>query len=296
MEKPAISRMHLRNIASPTNALLKVFRKALAEGTTRDGWVAVEGPRLVEEAIRTSHRQAENRCQVRSVLVSEDAVGKFRGLLARMPPEAEVASVPGEIFCKLAQTETPQGIAALVELGKSEWDQCLKREDALLVMACGIQDPGNLGAILRTAEAMGATAVAAARGTVSLFNPKVVRSSGGALFRLPVFALADFQGLMDELSAADMRSIAASSAAGISIAQADLKGRLAILVGSEAAGVSPEVARQASALVRIPMKPGVDSLNAAVAASIFLYEAQRQRGFRFEQYVENAQVPSSDGR
>ena len=290
METNSSSPIRSRSIASPANSLLKVFRRALAEGSTRDGWVAIEGPRLIEEAIRCAsakeQTQTGHQCAVRSVLVSQSAARKFSTILKRIPRDAEVVQLPAALFATISQTETPQGIAALVELPGYALGDCLRREDAILLVACGIQDPGNLGTILRTSDALGVTAVLTAKGTVSLFNPKVVRASGGALFRLPVFATADFAKLMGELREAGVRTIAADSAAGVSIAEMDLRGRIALLVGSEAAGVSPEISRQASARARILMKPGVDSMNAAVAAGIILYEARRQRGFRFDQPTE----------
>ncbi len=292
MDTRSTTQPRLRSIASPTNALLKVFRKALAEGSSHDGWVAIEGPRLVEEAIRCGGANEQSptghQCAVRSVLVSESAAQKFSTLLKRLPPEAEIAQIPNELFGKISQMETTQGIAALVELPTYNLDECLQSEGSVVLAACGIQDPGNLGTILRTSDALGATAVVTAKGTVSLFNPKVVRASGGALFRLPVFAAVDFAKLMGELREAGVRTIAADSAAGIPIAQVDLRGRIALFVGGEAAGVHPEIAKQASARVRIPMKPGVDSVNAAVAASIFLYETQRQRDFRFDEPAAGA--------
>ena len=278
-----------RRITSPTNTLLKVFRKALAEGTTHDGWVAVEGARLVEEALRCGSTTGRNHpghscalpCVLRSVVVGENAAPRFSALLRRVPREAEIAQIPDDLFRTISQTETPQGIAALVELPAFKLDECLTAEGAILLIACGLQDPGNLGTILRTSDALGVAAVLTVKGTVGLFNPKVVRSSGGALFRLPVFPAVDRAELMGQLRDAGVRTIAADSEAGISLPEMDLRGRIALFIGSEAAGVSPQIAEQASARVRIPMKPGVDSVNAAVAASIFLYEVQRQRGFRF---------------
>ncbi|MGH9431180.1 MAG: TrmH family RNA methyltransferase [Terriglobia bacterium] len=285
MNTPSSIQDRSRRITSPTNALLKVFRRALAEGRTHDGWVAIEGARLVEEAIRCGDPKAQGPqgqlCALRSLLVGESAAQKFLELLKRVPREAEIVQVPDDLFRKISQTESPQGIAALVERPAYDLDDCLKRESAILMVACGLQDPGNLGAILRTSDALGATAALTVKGTVSLFNPKVVRSSGGALFRLPVFPAVDLSELLGRLREAGVRTIAADSTVGISLPETDLRGRVALFIGSEATGVSPEIAKQVSTRVRIPMKPGVDSVNAAVAASVFLYEVQRQRGFDF---------------
>lgn len=262
----------VRVIESPANPLLKVFRRALAEGTTRDGWLAVEGPFLVEEGLN-----AKERAVVHSVLLVQSERGRFSGLLARLPKEAEVACVPDRIFRQLAQTESPQGIAALVELRQEKLESVLAGRDTLLLVACGLQDPGNLGTMMRSAQAFGASALMTLEATVSPFNPKAVRASAGAVFHLPVFEGLKTELLFRQLRKAGVRIIAADRPSPASLADADLRGRLAVLIGQEAAGLPPEIARQAEMLVSIPIRAGMDSLNAATAASIFLYEAARQR-------------------
>ena len=266
----------IREITSAANPLLKVFRHALAEGVTREGLLAVEGPFLVEEALN-----AGERAVVHSVLVAQNAEEKFSGLLARLPKEAEVAGVPDRIFRQVAQTESPQGIAALVELRKENLEPLLARRQALLLVACGLQDPGNLGTMMRSARALGATALVTLEETVSPFNPKAARASAGAVFHLPVSAGQTTESLFRHLHKAGVRIIAADRRSPASLADADLRGPLAILIGQEAAGLPAEIARQAEMLVSIPIRDGMDSLNAATAASIFLYEVARQRGFNY---------------
>ena len=267
--------MEIREITSPTNSLLKTFRRALADGVTRDGLLAVEGPHLVEEALNAAS------VVVHSVLVSAGGATKFRGLLARLPREAEAAQVADPSFQKVAQTEMPQGIAALVELPPCDLNPILAAKNALLLVACGVQDPGNLGTMIRSAQAFGATALITLKETVSPFNPKVVRSSAGAIFRLPVFPDLRPDRLFGPLRAADVRIVAADRHSPASLAAADLRGAVAFLIGREASGLPPELAREASLLLSIPIRPETDSVNAATAASIFLYEAARQRGFRY---------------
>jgi len=267
--------MNIHEITSPTNSLLKVFRRALAKGETRDGWLAVEGPHLVEEALKA------DSATVHSVLVSTSGRAKFQGLLERLPREAEVAQVADALFQKVAQTEKPQGIAALVELPHQDLNVVLKRRDTLLLVACSIQDPGNLGTMMRSAQAFGATALITLKETVSPFNPKVVRSSAGAIFRLPVFCDVQPAELFQSLRAAGVRIIAADRHSPASLAEADLRGAVAFLIGREATGLPPEVAREAALLLSIPIRPETDSVNAATAAGIFIYEAARQRGFRY---------------
>jgi TrmH family RNA methyltransferase len=255
--------------------LLKVFRRALAEGETREGWLAVEGPHLVEEALKA------DAATVHSVLVSASGRARFDALLARLPREAEVSQVADAVFRKVAQTENPQGIAALVELAHYDLTPLLARWDALVLVACGIQDPGNLGAIVRSAQAFGATALLTIKETVSPFNPKAVRSSAGAIFHLPVFREAKATDVVSRLRTANVRIIAADRHSPASLAEADLRGAVAFLVGREATGLPPEIAREAALLLSIPIRAETDSLNAATAAGIFLYEAARQRRFRY---------------
>ena len=170
-----------REVSSPANSLMKVFRRALAEGTTKQGWLAVEGPFLVEEALN-----AAPRVKTHSVLVASGAAEKFSALLHRLPAEAEMTQVPDRLFESVAQTQSPQGIAALVELPAYKLEQVVAAANPLLVVACRLQDPGNLGTMMRTALAFSASAFLTLQETVSPFNPKAVRSSAGAIFRLPL--------------------------------------------------------------------------------------------------------------
>lgn len=274
--------MLVRELTSSSNALVKVFRRALAEGTTREGWLAVEGPRLVDEALKGSGRAHDGSvAAIHSVLVSRSGGQKFRSILQRLPGDAEIAQIPDRLFQQAAQTQAPQGIAALVELPPPSWEMTLARGDLLLLIACGLQDPGNLGTIMRSAEALGATALVTLPATVSPFNPKAVRSCAGAVFRLPVFPAQDPCTLFERLRDAGVRLVATDRASALTLPQADLRGPLAILVGSEASGLAPGITAQASMRLSIPIRPETDSVNVAMAAAIFLYEAARQREFRY---------------
>jgi TrmH family RNA methyltransferase len=264
-----------REVASPTNSLIKVFRRGLAEGTTKQGWLAVEGPFLVEEALN-----AAPHVKVHSVLVALGAAEKFSALVNRLPGEGEITQVPDRLFESVAQTQSPQGIAALVELPGHDLEQVVAASNPLLLVACRMQDPGNLGTMMRSALAFSASAFLTLQETVSPFNPKAVRSSAGAIFRLPIICGLDPEKLLPLLSRR-VRVVAAERDSPASLAQADLRGPLAILVGREATGLPEEIARYASQLLSIPIRREVDSVNASTAASIFLYEVARQRGFRY---------------
>jgi TrmH family RNA methyltransferase len=254
---------------------MKVFRRALADGTTKEGWLAVEGPFLVEEALK-----AAPRVKTHSVLVASGAAEKFSALLNRVPAETETTQVSDRLFEHVAQTPSPQGIAALAELPASTLEQVVTAPNPMLVVACRLQDPGNLGTMIRTALAFSASAFLTLQETVSPFNPKAVRSSAGAIFRLPLVCGLDPKEALPFLSER-VRIVAAERHSPASLAQADLRGPIAILVGREATGLPEEIARYAGQLLSIPIRKEVDSINAATAASIFLYEAARQRGFKY---------------
>jgi len=272
----------IRNIESSTNSLVKVFRQALNEGVTREGWIAFEGPLLIEEALNACAEGSDaGRCRIQTVLVSRTAAEKFSRLIERLPKEAELAQVPDRLFGRLAQTESPQGIAALVELPEPSLDAVLARRCPCLLAACGVQDPGNLGSMMRSVQALGGSALLALRDTVSPFNPKTLRSSAGAIFRVPVLRNLESGDLLPRLRSAGITIIAADRRSSTSLTQADLRGGVAFLIGSEGGGLDQTLLDEATLRLSIPIRANADSVNAAVAASIFLYEAARQRGFKY---------------
>ncbi|MDT7811894.1 MAG: methyltransferase, TrmH family, partial [Acidobacteriaceae bacterium] len=181
------------------------------------------------------------------------------------------------VFLSATMTEHPQGVTALVEAPQftvPAMFQAASRSHPLVVIAAGLQDPGNLGTLVRSAEAFGATGMILLPGTVSLWNAKTLRASSGSAFRLPVLALtadAAFTALRDHR----VRIFAAVARDGDS--EADLRGPSALLVGNEGSGLPEAWIAQADARVTIPFTGAVESLNAAVAGSVLLYDAMRQR-------------------
>jgi TrmH family RNA methyltransferase len=242
---------------SEQNPLLKEVRRAAHNGSlTADGFALAEGPHLLEEAIRSG-------AEIKAVIVAESS---------RIEPhtDARVLRVTGSVFSKLASTDSPQGVLALVR--PPAWTFAdLLQSPALVVILDGIQDPGNAGAILRAAEAFGATGAIFLKGSVNPYNPKCLRGSAGSVFRLPILSgvTADDLGDIGPLYAADPR-------ASKLLSNADLTAPCGIVIGSEGKGVSVALSARSTGL-RIPTQH-VESLNAAVAAGIFLYEARRQRG------------------
>jgi TrmH family RNA methyltransferase len=176
-------RQRLRRVASRQNPLVKDLRCAFARSeTTPDGSCAIESVRLVEEAIRSGLR-------FRAVFFRQSSLAVADRLLPQIAAQVETVLLPNEIFDSAVATETPQGVAALAKVKSFTLDDVLRPYQPLVVVLSGIQDPGNLGTMLRSAEAFGASGVLLGEGTVSQFNSKAVRASAGSVFRLPVVAV-----------------------------------------------------------------------------------------------------------
>lgn len=265
------------NISSRDNRWLKKFRQALRGGEpTEEGYIGMEGAHLVEEALRSG-------LEVAAVLVSAGAEHHLELLRQWRGPDASgrgpairVLQTSDRLFASVADTQTPQGIAALVRPRAASFDE-LVRGTAMVAVLCAIQDPGNVGTILRSAEAFGASGAIASRGTANPFSPKSLRASAGSALRLPVLTGAALPVAMAQLRIAGLRLCAACSREGVPPAQVDLRGPVAFFIGAEGTGLPPEVERSADARLLIPLSPAVESLNAAAAASVLFYEAARQR-------------------
>ena len=261
----------LRRIEGRHNALVKELRAAFAQGElTREGYCAIEGMRILEEAIRSG-------LKFKAVFFRASAENRAERLLPQLAAHVETLLLPDKLFASAVPSETPQGVAALVRCKAFKLEDVLARSQAgpLLAIA-GVQDPGNLGTILRSAEAFGAGGVLLGEGTVSPFNSKVIRASAGSVFRLPIVP-TKLPGILDQMRELGLRLIATSSHKGTPLDQARLTGPLAIFIGSEGAGLPRDLLSEMTEMVAIPHSPNVESLNAGVAASIVLYEIARPR-------------------
>ena len=262
--------IELRRVDSRQNARVKELRRAFSDAAPNArGEVAVEGMHLAEEAIRSGLR-------ISAVFFSESARERVHKLLPQLSAHTEALLLPDAVFSSAVPTETPQGIAALVRVKESSLANILKSQPALLVVAAGLQDPGNLGTIARSAEAFAVTGLLLGERTVSPWNSKAMRASAGSLFRLPA-AKVELGEVLPLLKSRGVRVLATSSHKGKLISEVDLCGPVAIVIGNEGGGVPKEVLGQADEIVAIPHTPRVESLNAGIAASILLYEAARQR-------------------
>jgi TrmH family RNA methyltransferase len=263
--------MPTRIVQSKQNARLKQLRRVLAHpGRDAAGPAGIEGPNLLAEALRAGLR-------VECVFAAQGAEHLLEALA--LPPETEVLLLPKELLDAALTTEAPQPIAALIEPPVWTWDDILgtnhKAAPLLLVLA-GLQDPGNLGTMLRSAEAFGASGVLSLPGTVSPWNPKAVRASAGSVFRLPLLA-ADAEECFSRLHHAGVKIWTTAVHGAEPAHRADLAGPTALLIGNEGNGVPGDLAAQADGALTISCSGPVESLNASVAAAVLLYEASRQR-------------------
>lgn len=265
--------MKLRKIESRSNPLIREIRRLYRrQYRERRGLFVIEGMRLVREAVSSSIR-------LKRVLVTDAFLARGEGKrLSEMLEElgVELVLVNEEVLADIADTESPQGVLAVCGIDEYEDIGALLATGDLFTIVDGVREPGNLGTIIRTADAAGARAVFVTRGTVDPYNPKVVRASMGSIFHIPVVGVESLDRVIEALRVEGARTIAGDARASKPLYSLDLTGRVAIVVGNEARG-SPEASRLADEVVAIPVVGRSESLNVAVAASIMLYEVVRQR-------------------
>lgn len=274
--------MPVRIIESKHNTRLKELRKALSQpGRNERGLVGIEGPNLVEEAMRAGLR-------FRSVFFAESEGFTYPVEAAGQFEDCEMLMVPSAILASALETESPQPVAALIEPPDWTWAHLLGPRDraaSLIVVLAGLQDPGNLGTIIRSAEAFGATGVVSLPGTVNAWNAKALRASAGSIFRVPVVSTSEKDALR-HLREAGVRVLTTTVEGAQPADLVDLAEPVALLIGNEGNGVPPNLASKADGAVTVPCPGPVESLNAAVAASVLLYEASKQRAAKTGGSVE----------
>jgi len=256
-------------VTSRANARVKQLRAAFAgQARLSGGLVAIEGEKLLGEAIRSG-------MVLKAVFISAGVGSAESGEVPRFVPRSvEVVWLSEDVFGSVAETQSPQGIAALLVPPVRTLEDVMLGVPLILV-AAGLQDPGNLGTLVRSAEAFGATGVVTTSGTVSAWNQKALRASAGSVFRVPVVGAT-----LDELASLKTRGVSLMAAVAddaVEARGADFVGPTAIMIGNEGSGLSEELLEIADLRVTIPCPGKVESLNAAVAGSLLLYEASRQR-------------------
>ena len=253
----------MREISSKDN---KIFRlcEQLSHKKYRDrlGLYLIEGENLLEEAVK-------NGAAIKTVLMCRDYRGSLFGT------EDKAFCLSDKLFEQLSQTETTQGIMAIVEKPELSPDLFLNRGGGNFIVLDRLQDPGNIGTILRTADAAGYELAIVMKGTADVFSPKAVRAATGSLFRMPVVFMDSVDELMEFTRAAGKKLVATCFDTDRYYYDENLKGNIALIIGNEGSGISRELIECSDLKIKIPMHGNIESLNASVAAGILMYEAVR---------------------
>jgi len=268
-------------VTSRSNARVKQLRAAFAgHARLSSGLIALEGETMLREAL-------DSGLPLKTIFLSERITPP-----TWLPRGVELLVLAEEVFNSAVDTQHPQGIAALLIPPIWKMESVLPANPAddkvpLLLVAAAVQDPGNLGTLIRSAEAFGATAVLTTAGTVGEWNQKTLRASAGSVFRVPVVQIDAEQLIALKSRGVRLLAAVAPGSDSDSVWQTDLSAACAILIGNEGAGLSSELLTLADARITIPMPGRVESLNAAVAGSLLLYEASRQRALKLGPRTSN---------
>lgn len=261
----------MEQVTSRQNAVVKRFREIARAGRAGDD-VLLDGSHQVEEALASN-------VTLEVVAFGSEALQKgLTPLAARCTTAgARVLLVPDDLLGVMSPVQRASGVVAVARLQSASIEHALSRGPQLILLLDGVQDPGNVGAIIRTAEGCGATAVITGPGTADPRGWKALRGSMGSTFRLPVATADRLVAAVTEARSAGIRIFAAAPRGGTPLAEADLTGPAAIILGGEGSGLAPEAVDSADEQLTITMRPPVESLNVAIAAGVILYEASRQR-------------------
>ncbi|MBR1909819.1 MAG: RNA methyltransferase [Lachnospiraceae bacterium] len=235
-----------------------------AKARRKEGLFAVEGLRIASEI----PEGVLEECYVSEGFAAEHEISEVFGY------ETDTVVVSSSVFKKMSDTQNPQGILCVCRKNEETADDFLAGRrigELRLLILEGIQDPGNLGTMIRTAEGAGFDAIIADENTVDVYNPKVTRSTMGSLFRMPVIYTQDLPAFIDDIKQSSVTVYAAHLDGKKSYREVRYGSRIAFLIGNEGAGLSDEITKKADELVRIPMQGKLESLNAAVAAALLMY-------------------------
>lgn len=256
-------------ITSISNPIIKEVRSlSNKKGRIVAQAILLEGYRLVKDAV-------DSGAEIRYYIIADSFFQKAELFLSDVP-NIKVVQVSDALFYRISETQSPQGIMAVAELPVYDKKDVINGVKQVIVLE-NLQDPGNLGTIIRSADACGFDAVILSKDSADPYNPKVIRSTMGSLFHIPIIIEEDFDGVLNELRSRNIRLVAAHTRDALSCWKADLAGDVAIIIGNEGNGLSEHILELADMTVMIPMKGKAESLNASAAASMLIYECMRQR-------------------
>lgn len=260
-------------IKSPDNRIIKTFKSlTMRKYREKSGLFPVEGIKLVEEALISGY-------DLEFVILTEKILLQIPNIINRLEQKnVPVYSVSEPFFNRISETVTPQGIAAAVVSRKTDPESLINSvQNPIFVVVDRIQDPGNLGSIIRSADAAGAHGVFILKGSADAYNPKTVRATMGSIFHIPVLHIGEQTVFLDALKTSHIKLLITSIQAKLPVFKTDLTCPLAVVFGNESFGISAEIIRIADVSVKIPIAGQAESYNVAAAAGIVLYEVMRQR-------------------
>ena len=255
-------------ITSASNDKIKEIKKLIKSASRRreTGLYIVEGIRMVREIPAGA---------IRTLYVAESMTDKFADICNQTHADVEI--VRDSVFQSMSDTNTPQGILAEVyQTSRTEEDLFAGNVEPFLLIIERLQDPGNLGTIIRTAEGAGVNGIILSADTVDMYNPKVIRSTMGSVFRMPIVVADDLVAAIDRVKTRGI-PVYGAHLNGAAFYEKDFSGGCAFLIGNEGNGMSDEISAKADDLIRIPMCGQVESLNAAISTAVIAYEVLRQR-------------------
>jgi len=264
-------------ITSSSNSIIKEIKSLHRK---KDRWMKrsffVEGIRAIDDCIKSSANV--------EYLVYSDMLFEIKGgkeLYDTICLENyKLYYISDKLFKEVSDTEKPQGILAVVNYDIKRIDDVLKEKENFIILLDRVQDPGNMGTIIRTADAFGSNGVIVTEGCVDIFNPKTVRSTMGSIFHIPLLYYRSANEAIRDLKNSSIKVITTSLDAKDYCFDVDFRTNFALVIGNEASGVSSEVMAESDLLIKIPMPGNAESLNAAIASSVIMYEALRQRQSR----------------
>ena len=262
----------LKHITSSQNSLIKELR-LLKSKKYRDesGLFFIEGDKFVDEALTDAHEQ------IRDILISESYLRDKAKLLEFQKEKFNIRVLSDRLFNEVSDTQNSQGIIAVVKKKNFSEKEILVADNNFIVILDALQDPGNMGTIIRTADAGGVTGVILGPGCVDLYNPKVLRSTMGSIFHIPVCISENIIKTIEYLKQTGIVVYASHLQGTSSLFEVDISNNVAIIIGNESSGIKKETASAADILIKIPMPGRAESLNASIAAGLIIFEVVRKR-------------------
>ena len=261
-------------LSSNSNRQIKELIKLQNQAKYRkkSGMFVAEGAKLVTEAAHYGKLQ--------KIYIAESSQGREEERIQPLLEEFPYEVVSEEVFAEITDTVTPQGVLGLVQMPKYTMEEILNANNQQFLLLDDLRDPGNLGTIMRTAEGAGMAAVLMSKGTVDLFNPKVVRATMGAIFRMPYCYVEDLPALAEKLREQGIAVYGTAMEGSVVYDEPDYTTGAAMVIGNVANGMSDAMFAAITDRIRIPMEGSLESVNAAVSAAIVMYDMQRQRRHR----------------